>query len=418
MKTIVLFFLAYLMVVIVAAGSGASQKTDLWPQWRGPSRDGQVPGPAWPTTLKGDALKLLWRVPLGPSYSGPIVVHDRVFVTETKDKSVEIVRALDRANGKELWQARWKGAVTVPSYAAGNGEWIRSTPAYDGESVYVAGMRDVLVCLEAASGKERWRVDFVARYETPVPPFGFVCSPLVDEDYVYVQAAAAFVKLEKRTGKILWRVLPYKSTANGTAVSSPIIATLAGKRQVLVQQPRVLAGVAPQSGDVLWSVPVPAFRTGNILTPTVYKDCVLTGAFGGRTLLVQIAKRDDKLEANTLWSINEQGYLSTPVIINGHAYMHLRNQRFACINLGTGKATWTSDKRFGRYWSMVAQKDLILSLDQEGVLRLFRANPKKMELLDARTISEEETWAHLAVADGRLFIRELHALAVYSWDQP
>ena len=413
MKVIPLFLVMFLACLETVASEPA-----LWPQWRGPNRDGLIGGPTWPDSLKGDSLKLLWRVPLGPSYSGPIVAVDRVFVTETKDKSVEIVRALDRAKGKELWQARWRGAVTVPAYAAGNGEWIRSTPTYDGQSLYVAGMRDVLVCLDAANGKERWRIDFVERYKTPIPPFGFVCSPLVDGNFVYVQAAAAFVKVEKKTGKVLWRVLPYKSTANGTAVSSPILANLAGRRQLVVQQPKLLAGVDPQSGKVLWSVSIPAFRTGNIITPTIFKDCVLTGAFGGRTQLVQISKRDDKLEATTLWSINEQGYMSSPVIIDGHAYMHLRNQRVVCFDLDRGKVTWTSDKRFGRYWSMVARKDRILALDQDGVLRLLRANPKKMEVLDSRVISEDETWAHLAVVDREIFIRELHALAVYHWGKP
>jgi outer membrane protein assembly factor BamB len=411
-------FLSMLATSLAWPGTPASQEADGWPQWRGPSRDGLVGGPAWPGTLKDDALKLLWRVPLGPSYSGPIVAADRVFVTETRDKAVEIVRALDRASGKELWQAQWKGAVTVPSYAAGNGEWIRSTPAYDGKSLFVAGMRDVLVCLDAVSGKERWRVDFVARYKTPIPAFGFVCSPLVDGDFLYVQAAAAFVKLDKNTGKVLWRVLPYKSTANGTAVSSPILVTLAGKRQVIVQQPKVMAGVDPETGAVLWSTSVPAFRTGNIITPTVYKDCILTGAFGGRTQLVQIVNRDGKLEANMLWGINEQGYMTSPVVINGHAYMLLRNQRFVCVDLKSGKVTWTAPKRFGRYLSMIAQKDRILALDQEGVLYLIRANPQKFELLDSRVISEDETWAHVAIVGRQLFIRELKGLSVYSWGAP
>jgi hypothetical protein len=84
-------------------------------------------------------------------------------------------------------------------------------------------------------------------------------------------------------------------------------------------------------------------------------------------------------------------------------------------DLKSGKVNWTSDKRFGRYWSMIAQKDRILALDQEGILRLLRANPEKMELLDSRTISEDETWAHLAIAGRQLFIRELNALCAYRW---
>src|SRR5262249_53664277 len=160
----------------------------------------------------------------------------------------------------------------------------------DGEALYVAGMRDVLVCLDAATGKERWRVDFVQRYKTPPPPYGFVCSPLVDGDAVYVQAAAALVNLDKKTGRVRWRVLEDKSSPNGTAVSSPVMATLAGKRQLVVQHPKQLLGVDPESGEVLWSETVPAFRSINIVTPTVSKDGVLTSAFGGHTILVSIAR--------------------------------------------------------------------------------------------------------------------------------
>lgn len=150
-------------MMLAAAQVQSADSPSVWPQWRGPSRDGKVEGAAWPERLQGKTLQLLWRVELGPSYSGPIVAPDRVFVTETRDKTEEVVRALDRKSGKELWQVHWKGAVTVPAYARSNGEWIRSTPAYDGEAVYVGGMRDVLVCLEAKDGQERWRVDFPAQ---------------------------------------------------------------------------------------------------------------------------------------------------------------------------------------------------------------------------------------------------------------
>ncbi len=402
-----------LLVPFLAAGPlPAADPPATWPQWRGPTRDGRVAGAPWPATLQGKALERRWRVELGPSYSGPIVAADRVFVTETRDKSVEVVRALDRATGKELWQARWEGAVTVPAYARGNGEWIRSTPAYDGDALYVAGMRDVLVRLDAATGKERWRVDFVERYKTPPPPYGFACSPLVDGDDLYVQAAAALVKLDRRTGKVLWRVLPYESSPNGTAVSSPVLATLAGRRQLLVQHPKTLYGIDTASGDVLWSAEVPAFRGMNIITPTVRQDDVLTSAFGGRTFLFHVTRQEGRLAADVAWVNPLQGYMSSPVVVGDHAYLHLRNDRLACLDLNTGKERWVSGEAFGRYWSMAVQGDRILALDQRGVLYLFQANPEKFDLLDSRKVSDDETWAHLAVCDDEVFVRELTALAV------
>jgi outer membrane protein assembly factor BamB len=405
-------------MILAAAGAQSAEPRPVWPQWRGPSRDGKVEGPAWPERLQGKALKLLWRVELGPSYSGPIVAPDRVFVTETRDKTDEVVRALDRTTGKELWQVHWKGAVTVPAYARGNGEWIRSTPAYDGEAVYVGGMRDVLVCLEARNGHERWRVDFPAQFKTAVPILGLVSSPLVDGKAVYIVASAALVKLDKRKGSVLWRSVEDKDKgdAYASAVSSPVLATLAGKRQVLVQNRKTLAGVDPDTGKVLWRCEVPSFRGTNIITPTLYGDrSVVTSAFGGRTFRFDVAAEDNALRVHTAWDNSAQGYMSSPLVLGDHLYMHLRNQRLTCLDLRTGKECWITSGAFGRYWSMVAQKDRILALDQRGILYLIRANPEKFDLLDKRQVTDAETWAHLAICGDELYVRELHALAVYRW---
>jgi hypothetical protein len=63
--------------------------------------------------------------------------------------------------------------MTVPFFAASNGSWIRATPAVADGRIYVAGMRDLLVCLDSATGKEIWRVDFMTALESPLPAFGF-----------------------------------------------------------------------------------------------------------------------------------------------------------------------------------------------------------------------------------------------------
>ena len=271
---------------------------------------------------------------------------DRVFVAETKDQKTEIVRALDRATGRELWKAEWPGAMSVPFMAKRNGDWIRSTPAYDGHSLFVAGMRDVLVCLDAKTGKERWRVDFVKQFKAPLPDFGFVCSPLVVGDFVYVQAGAGFCKLDKQTGKVLWRVLTDGGGMFGSAFSSPIYTTLGGKPQLVVQTRLKLAGVEPDSGKVLWSQDIPAMLGMNIVTPTVLGDRIYTSSYGGGSRLLEIKRTGDEFQAQTVWKTPLQGYMSTPVIIDGHAYLHLRNQRFTCVDLATGKQT-VDDERSG-----------------------------------------------------------------------
>ncbi len=399
----------------ILAGASALYGADAtWPQWRGPTRDSLLPAQTWPDKLDAERLKVMWRVELGPSYSGPIVSEKSVFVTETKDKKQEVVRALDRETGKEQWSASWNGTISVPFFAASNGSWIRATPAYDGERLYVAGMKDVLVCLNAASGKELWRVDFVKDYASPVPAFGFVSSPLVSGEFVYVQAGSSFVKLDKRTGKEIWRTLKDSGGMNGSAFSSPVLAKLSGTPQLIVQTRDKLAGVDENSGKELWSKEIPAFRGMNILTPTVINNSIFTSAYGGKSLSLQVDVAGSTFTPTITWENKTQGYMSSPVVIGSHAYLHLRNQRFTCIDLATGKETWTT-KPYGQYWSMVAQGDRILALDERGQLLLIRANPEKFELLDSRKISDASTWAHLAVCGNEVFIRELNAMTVYSW---
>lgn len=410
------FFAAAFLCLCIATAHG--ETTATWPQWRGPNRDGQIQAGPWPETLEGDAVQLVWRVPLGPGYSGPIVAADRVFVTATENESIEIVRALDRATGRKLWEVRWPGALKVPFFARANGDWIRATPTYDGENLYVAGMRDVLVCLDAATGAEKWRVDFVQRFAAALPDFGFVSSPLVVGPHVYVQAGASFVKLDKGTGETVWRSLVDTGGMWGSAFASPVLATVAGREQLLVQTRQDLAGIDPATGAELWKQEVPAFRGMNILTPQVHgTDGIFTSAYGGKSNLYQVGASGDQFQVQTAWSNKTQGYMSSPVIIGGHAYLHLRNRRVTCIDLATGKETWTT-KPFGEYWSMVANGDRILALDEKGELLLVRANPEAFTLLSRRQISSEPTWGHLAVGGEELFVRELHAVAAYQWRQP
>lgn len=411
MRDRIIVCLTLLSTTAGAMGADAS----IWPQWRGPQRDGQSAGRAWPDKLDSDHLQRMWRVDLGPSYSGPIVSADRVFTTESKDKKFEVVRAFDRATGKEVWSHQWEGSLSVPFFAKSNGDWIRSTPALDGDRLYVAGMRDVLVCLDVRDGKEIWRKDFVKELGTPLPDFGCVCSPLVDGDAVYVQAGAGFAKLKKNTGEIVWRTLADKGGMYGSVFSSPVFAELAGKRQLLVQTREKLAGVDPADGRVLWEQPVEAFRGMNILTPVTYKDTIFSSTYGGKTIGFKVTQTDGKFTVAEVWRHKAQGYMCTPVVIGGIAYEHLKSQRMMAIEVETGRELWTSGQSFGKYMSLVSRGDRILALDQRGQLFQLRANKEKFDLLDQCKLSDAETWAHLAVAGDQLFVRELHGLAAYRW---
>ena len=391
-----------------------SQDVQEWNQWRGPNRDGNIKA-VWPSSLDAETLKKIWSVKMGPSYSGPIVVGDQVFVTETKDKKFEVVTALDRNTGEVQWSQKWEGSMSVPFFAASNGSWIRATPAFDDGYLYVAGIRDVLVCLNAENGEIVWKIDFPKETGSSVPTFGFVCSPLINGDALYVQAGGALCKINKKTGKLIWRSLDDGGGMNGSAFSSPYMATIGGQRQMLVQTRTELAGVDPENGAVLWQQPIKSFRGMNILTPTVFDDAVFASTYGGTTQLLGVSGPSDAFNVTPRWNLPAQGYMTSPVIVDGHAYIHLKNQRFACFDLKNGKETWRS-KPFGKYSSLISNGKQILALEQRGDLMLIDANSDSFEVIDTRKVADD-TWAHLAVRGDQVFVRDLNGITAYTWSE-
>lgn len=388
-----------------------------WNQWRGPDRSGVVAGPSWPKNLVSENFEREWRIDLQASYSGPVVDAERIYTTATVDKKDELVCAIDRFTGEEIWSRRWEGAMSVPFFAAKNGSWIRSTPTLDAGRLYVAGMCDVLVCLNAEDGEVLWQVDFTERFGTPMEDFGFVCSPLVRDGSVYVQTGAGFIKLDKENGETQWRTLNQTGgdMMNSGAFSSPVFANLLGREQLIVQGRVALHGIAPEDGEVLWSRDIKSFRGMNILTPVPYGDGVFTSAYGGRGHFFELAQSEDGFEVEEKWTNRAQAYMSSPVVLDGHAYLYLRSKRFGCVNLESGEVTWISAPIGDEYWSLVAQGDQILALSNEGEIRLIAADPKEYRVVDRFELPENNTWAHLAVDGRQVFVRDLKGLSAYVW---
>lgn len=396
--------------VVVAPGWLQAGRLE-WPTWRGPDRNGAVSG-SWPNSLDEKSLKQVWTRPLGDSYSGPIANDGLIFTTESK-AGKETVYALSQADGEIRWQVSWKGSLNVPFFAARNGNWIRATPATDGKTLFVGGIRDVLVALDAETGNEKWRVDFAERFGK-VPDFGMVCSPIVDGEHLYIQAGKGLHKLNASDGTILWSSLQDAGDMmTSGAFSSPIFGELNGIRQLLVQTRTFLSGINLETGEPYWKYEVAAFRGMNILTPTLWKSALFTSSYGGRSILIDV---QDNRTPKIRWENKIEGYMSSPLVLGDYLYMHLRNKRFACLDLATGKEAWIS-KPFGEYWSLVTNGERILALDQTGVLRLIEHNPKEFQVLSERSLTsnDEEAWAHVGVLPGKVMVRSQKAMTMYSW---
>ncbi len=391
-----------------------------WSQWRGPVRTGAAAAETpWPQKLKGEHLTKIWDQPLAEGYSSPVTSAGKIFTFATKDEKSEILRAFDLATGEQQWEQSWEGAMKVPFFAAKNGSWVRSTPTITNGAIYAGGMKDVLAKVDIETGKDVWRVDFTKRDGTDAPAFGQVCSPLVDGEDLYVQAGLAVAKLNNATGETIWRSMVDERAMFGSAFSSPIIATLAGKRQLVVQARLELSGLSLETGEVLWTIPVKAFRGMNILTPTIIgENQIFVASYGGGGFLFEVSSNaDGKLAVKQIWNNEKaEGYMSSPIVVGEHIYLHGRDKKLYCLALADGSVTWSSDEEFGEYWSMINQGSQILALDQKGELILFDASPESFKITDRRVVSPKDpTWAHLGIDGDKLLIRSLKGVSVWQW---
>ena len=152
---------------------------------------------------------------------------------------------------------------------------------------------------------------------------------------------------------------------------------------------------------------------GMLLKFQDYKNQVFTSTYGGRSFLFAATKEESNWSVKESWNNKAQGYMSSPLIINGHIYVHLRNQRFACMNLQSGESNWTTTP-FGKYWSTVTDGEKILALDEKGELLLIQADPQEFKLIDRRKVADD-SWAHIAVAGNEIFVRALDGISAYRW---
>jgi outer membrane protein assembly factor BamB len=401
-------FVGWISLSLIAAVAVADPGN--WSQWRGNARDAQLTNSKLPSQLKGN-LQLLWERPHGPSYSGPLVFDGLVYTTETMDKTYERVTAYKAKDGSVQWTAQWEGAMSVPFFAAANGDWIRATPACSERGLVVAGMRDVLVCLDPKTGEEKWRVDCPQQMGTPLPMFGASCSPLIDGDAVYMQTGGATVRFSIDDGSVVWKTLENGQSKEAGAFSSPVIATIAGERQLLVQTRMELCGVDLETGSVLWRQPIEAYRGMNILTPLVIGDRIFTSAHSGRAQLFEIKRDGDAWAVDQIWEQKQQAYMSSPVTVGDRIYLHLKNERMTAFDVESGEPAFTT-RPIGKYASMVADGERILALTNDGNLMLIDATAEDYKLLDETKVAEN-SWAHVALADDLLVVRDLGKLKVY-----
>jgi len=408
--------LTALVLVLVVGGWCVAAD---WPRWRGPDNTGYAPaGAAAPATLP-DAPKVVWRAAIGDGLASPVVSGGRVFHLDHQ-AGQETARAADAATGKPLWgeplDEVFKDAQSAPG--------PRCTPVADGDRVYVQSCRGEFRCLAAADGKVRWRANFVKDFgavfigesgsAAGASRHGYTGSAVVDGDRLIVgvggRQGASVVCFEKQTGRVLW-----KSQDDIPGYSGPVIATIAGTKQVISFASEAVVGLDAADGRLLWREPVRTTLGRHVTTPVVVGDTVVVASHQAGLIGIRVAREGDGWVAKRAWTNRRLAVnFASPVAVGPYLYGIAPGKALFAVDVASGEPAWSERGFFdgltdAEYASLLVLGDTLLVLTESGHLLLVAADPKACRLI-SKVQACGKNWCNPAYADGRLYLRDAKEL--------
>jgi outer membrane protein assembly factor BamB len=388
------------------AAPAAAETGAGWPGFRGPHRDGIVPGVRIATDWSASPPVQLWRRPIGPGWSSFAVRGDLLYTQEQRG-SDEIVACYNAATGKPVW--RHRDAARFWESNAGAGP--RATPTLGNGRVYTFGATGILNALDARNGAVVWSRNAASDTGMKVPGWGFASSPLVVDDAVIVAAAGKLAAYDLSTGKPRWF-----GPNGGDGYSSPQMFTIDGVAQILLMSAHGAASVAPADGTLLWEYPWPS--NTRIVQPALASDGGVLMSFGealggSGMRRVAVAHGPGGWTAAERWTSNGlKPNFNDFVVHHGHAF-GFDGTILACIDLTDGKRKWKG----GRYGSgqlvLLPDQDVLLVLSEEGELALVAAAPDQFTELARFPAIEGKTWNHPALAGDVLLVRNGQEMAAF-----
>jgi outer membrane protein assembly factor BamB len=385
------------VVLTVAAHAGD------WPQFLGPERNGVSSEAGLIATWPKEGPPLLWQREVGEGFSGPVVAGGALVVFHRRGNE-EIVECLDAASGKQRWKFSYP---TQYRDLLGKGDGPRSTPVIAGKQVFTLGAEGRLHCLELENGKKVWDRALSSEYQVRRGFFGVGTSPLAEGNLLLVNVGgkgAGIVAFDQATGKEAWR-----ATDHDASYASPVAATLDGVRYVFFFTREGLVGLDPRDGTVRFSK---HFRSRsnesvNAATPLVLDGHVFVSAcYGTGAGLFRV--RPDGVDE--VWQNDEtlSNHYSTSVpggaFLYGFDGRQEQGPRLRCVEWKTGKVRWTQED-FG-CGSLVIADGRLIALTEAGDLVLIEATPEAYREKARASLLAGPCRAQLALADGRLYARD------------
>ncbi len=407
-----------------------------WPQYLGPDRNGISPEKGLAKSWPKKGPKVLWTQPVGKGFAGAAIRDGKVYVLDRVDSQKDVLRCYDLAKGDELWSF----SNDDPGEFSFNGS--RTAPTVEDENIYCVGAMGSVYCIGRSSHKPVWKRDFKKDFDAEKPMWGFTQSPLIYKNLVIVAPQvkkAGAVAYDKATGKIVWKT---PRLCSDPGYSSPVLTTIDGVDQIVLTTPLKepeeeededegedpdeedegppfegggLYGIDAKTGEILWNY---KGVTCKITIPPVTfigdGRMFVTGGYGAGSAMIKVARKGGKFQVTELFKTDEYDAQIHPALLyENHLYMNAngnsRREGLMCLTLD-GKVLWKTRKKpsFGRGGLIMADGVIYIVEGDKRHLYMVKATPEKYTELGMakKLLKGKEMWAPLALADGKLVIRD------------
>lgn len=366
-----------------------------WTHYRGPGAHGVSPE-KMPASLAG-APQQVWTAKVGTGTSSVTVSGERAF-TMGNTGGKDVVWCLNAKTGAVVWKHEYPCELDARMFEGGTA----ATPTLDGARVFTVSHQGDVFCLDAATGKPVWSKHFQKDFGGQRPRWGFAGSATVEGNLLLLDVGgkgASTVALNKTTGATVW-----KSGDDGAGYATPVVATIGGKRTVLMFKAEHLVGL-DLAGRELWRTAWKTSYDVNAATPMVAGDKVfVSSGYGSGCALFEIGAGG----ATERWrNKGMKAQMNTPALFQGHVYgidgQAGPGSPLTCLDLATGATKWL-EKTVGGGGVVVADGNLIC-LTEKGELVIGAASPSGFKALSRTQVLGKRCWVQPTYAAGRIYCR-------------
>ena len=370
-----------------------------WPAFLGPRGDGTSAekGMRWPPPV-------VWQRALGEGYAIGACAKGRWFQFDRFGAKQRLV-CLRSETGEELWRFEYPTDYQdLYGYDGGP----RCSPVVDDDRVYIFGPEGMLHCLKVVDGAVVWKKDTTADFNVVQNFFGAGSTPAVEGELLIAMiggsppgspgiqsgqvkgAGSGIVAFDKRTGEV-----KYKITDELASYSSPVVATIDGRRWGFVLARGGLVAFEPSTGKVDFHFPwrARAIQTVNAATPVVAGDLVFVSeayGVGGALLRVKPGAFEVVWQDGRRRDPAMACWWNTPIHADGHLYgdSGMGDGELRCVELSTGKVKW-AEPRY-KHCSLLRVDGHFVGLTEDGLLLLLRLTPEGCREVSSATLPGPE----------------------------